>query len=153
MSLRKICVQLNPVCPVRPVSSPSPGLLPSCTGVETIDSTSSAAGAAVLEPFALTSATVKPDDVTVATRKSAESSFTTTSVPTFSFARSAAEADSVPDETAVTVTLRPVSWSSSHSCFCCVASSLGLKRLIKRGSSLITVESTSERSRFLFWKL
>ena len=91
--------------------------------------------------------------MTAVTRNSAESFLITSRVPILTLAASAAEAVTTPDATAVAVTLRPAIWSSSHSCFCCCASSTGRKLEMKRGSSLTTVERMSERSRFLFWKL
>ena len=116
-------------------------------------STSLVAGALLLEPFAAASSTVTVVPLTEATRNSAESSRTVSSVPTLTLAASAALTVQARPETLVAVMLRPAIWSSSHSCFCWCATATRLKLEMKRGSFLMTVERMSERSRFLFWKL
>ena len=117
-------------------------------------STSPSSGIVFLDPFAATRVTVKVASLSAVTRKSAESFRTTSSVPILIPAKEESAGVTTPASvTAEAVTLRPAIWSSSHSCFCCVAFSTGLKLEMKRGSSLMTVERMSERSRFLFWKL
>ena len=91
-----------------PVSSPSPGLLPSATGVETMLSTSPSSGIVFWEPFAATRATVKVASSSAVTRKSAESFRTTSSVPILIPEKEESAGVTTPASVTVeAVTLRP----------------------------------------------
>ena len=73
----------------------------------------------MIEPLVATSSTVKVVELlTAVTWNKAESSLTTSNVPTLSLATFSGEAVTTIAVTSVAVKARPAIWSSSHSCFC-----------------------------------